>query len=54
VCGCSSKTKGRYTKSHGFWLIGLVDPAKVRAIGPHAERFFDTLAACCEAIVRGR
>ncbi|WP_437893459.1 DUF4276 family protein [Sorangium sp. So ce124] len=38
-----SKTKGKYVKSHGFELIGLVDPHKVRAASAHAARFFDTL-----------
>ncbi|XXX72984.1 DUF4276 family protein [Sorangium sp. So ce134] len=38
-----SKTKGKYAKSHGFELIGLVDPDKVRAASGHAARFFDTL-----------
>lgn len=38
-----SKTKGKYAKSHGFELIGLVDPQKVRARSGHAARLFDTL-----------
>lgn len=38
-----AKTKGKYAKSHGFELIGLVDPSKVRAASAHAARFFDTL-----------
>jgi hypothetical protein len=39
-----SKTKGKYGKSHGFELIGKVDPQKVRGMSLHAARFFDTLA----------
>jgi hypothetical protein len=42
-----SKKKGRYQKSHGFELIGKVDPAKVRRASRHAARFFDVLAAAC-------
>ncbi|WP_437685853.1 DUF4276 family protein [Sorangium sp. So ce176] len=38
-----SKTKGKYAKYHGFELIGLVDPNRVRAASVHAARFFDTL-----------
>lgn len=38
-----SKTKGRYAKSHGFELIALVDPQKVRARSGYAARLFDTL-----------
>lgn len=49
-----TKTKGRYEKRHGFTLIGLVDPAKVRAAAPHAARFFDALLAACAALPRGR
>ncbi len=37
------KTKGTYTKSHGFQLIGLVDPSKVGARCPHAAMFFAQL-----------
>jgi hypothetical protein len=40
-------TKGAYEKSHGFALIALLDPAKVRAASPHAARFFDKLLAVC-------
>jgi hypothetical protein len=39
-----SKTKGAYRKSHGFQLIGMIDPQKVRAASWHAARFFDALA----------
>jgi hypothetical protein len=39
--------KGTYDKSHGFALIGLVDPAKIRAASPQAARFFDELLAAC-------
>ncbi|WP_437618802.1 DUF4276 family protein [Sorangium sp. So ce1151] len=38
-----AKTKGKYAKSHGFELIGRVDPHRVRAASSHAARFFDTL-----------
>ncbi|WP_437954863.1 DUF4276 family protein [Sorangium sp. So ce119] len=38
-----SKTKGKYAKHHGFELIGLIDPNKVRAASVHAARFLDTL-----------
>lgn len=47
-------TKGQYTKSHGFALIGLVDPEKLRAAAPHAARFFDELVTSCERIPRNR
>jgi hypothetical protein len=40
-------TKGAYKKSHGFAIIGQLDPAKVRAGSPHAARFFDKLIALC-------
>jgi len=40
-------TKGAYRKSHGFALIGIIDPAKIRAASPHATRFFDKLLAVC-------
>jgi hypothetical protein len=49
-----TKTKGRYEKWHGFALIGLVDPAKVRAVAPHAARFFDELATACAALPKVR
>jgi hypothetical protein len=39
-----SKTKGKYTKPHGFELIGRVDPTKVRVRSWHAARFFDALS----------
>ncbi len=42
-------TKGAYDKSHGFALIGLLDPAKVRAASPRAAQFFDKLLAVCPA-----
>ncbi|MDI3285346.1 DUF4276 family protein [Polyangium sp. 15x6] len=42
-------TKGSYMKHHGFALIGLIDPAKVRAASPWAARFFDHLLAICPA-----
>lgn len=38
-----TKTKGRYAKSHGFYLIGKIDPVKVRRACQFAERFFDEL-----------
>ncbi len=41
----SVRTKGTYGKSHGFALIAAVDPAKVSAACPYAERFFDALRA---------
>lgn len=44
-----SKKKGQYLKSHGFELIGKIDPSKVRKVSRHAARFFDTLAAACSA-----
>jgi hypothetical protein len=40
-------TKGAYEKSHGFAIVGLLDPTKVRAASPHAARFFDKLLAVC-------
>jgi len=43
-----ARTKGEYDKSHGFELIGKIDPAKVRKASYHAARFFDALAAACE------
>lgn len=44
-----AKTKGSYDKAHGFTLIGLIDPAKIRAASPWAARFFDHLLAVCPA-----
>lgn len=44
-----TKTKGKYTKSHAFELIAMVDPAKVRKASPHAERFFSFLEEKCGA-----
>lgn len=39
-----AKTKGKYEKSHGFDLVGMIDPAKVRErCRPFAERFFRAL-----------
>jgi hypothetical protein len=44
-----STTKGPYQKSsHGFALLALIDPTKVRAASPHAALFFDTLARYCK------
>ncbi|UQA59138.1 DUF4276 family protein [Polyangium aurulentum] len=40
-----TKTKGAYDKSHGFLLIGHLDPNKLRAASKHADRFFATLTA---------
>ncbi|MDC0711730.1 DUF4276 family protein [Stigmatella sp. ncwal1] len=38
------KTKGKYQKSHGFVLIGKLDPAKIRRACPKfAKRFFEAL-----------
>jgi hypothetical protein len=38
--------RGAYHKtSHGFDLLGRIDPSVVRPRAPHAERFFATLAA---------
>jgi len=45
-----TKTKGRYDKCHGFLLIGLVEPEKVRESSPYAARFFDALRAASEAL----
>jgi len=42
-----STKKGAYKKSHGFALIGQIDPVKIRAASPHAARFFDHLLAVC-------
>lgn len=39
-----ARTKGKYEKSHGFDLVGRVDPQKVRVACPgFAERFFKAL-----------
>ncbi|WP_175429718.1 DUF4276 family protein [Azospirillum argentinense] len=39
-----SKTKGEYHKiAHASQLLAKIDPTKVRARCPHAERFFTTL-----------
>jgi hypothetical protein len=41
--------KGTYqNSSHGFALLSLIDPAKVRTASPHAALLFDTLARYCE------
>lgn len=38
--------KGEYSKGdHSFHLLAQIDPAKVRAASPHAERFLGALAA---------
>jgi len=34
-----------YSKSHGFGIIGLIDPAIVRASCPHCEDFLVTIAS---------
>jgi len=37
-------TKGKYHKAHhGFAILALVDPARVRAVSAHAARFFEVL-----------
>jgi hypothetical protein len=37
---------GEYSKGqHSFKILGRIDPAKVRAASPHAERLLATLAA---------
>ncbi|MDI1446741.1 DUF4276 family protein [Polyangium sp. 6x1] len=41
--------KAGYDETHGFALIGLIDPAKVRAASPWAARFFDHLLTLCPA-----
>jgi Domain of unknown function (DUF4276) len=39
-----ARTKGKYEKSHGFDLVGKIDPGKVRVACPEfAERFFRVL-----------
>lgn len=39
-----ARTKGKYQKSHGFDLVGKIDPTKVRRACPgFAERFFKAL-----------
>ena len=39
-----ARTKGKYEKSHGFDLVGKIDPEKVRVACPgFAERFFNAL-----------
>jgi hypothetical protein len=41
-----TKTKGAYHKTrHGFALLALIDPAKLRQRSLHAARFFDSLLA---------
>lgn len=40
-----ARTKGTYHKTrHGFELLGLIDPLKVRGASKHAERLHQTLA----------
>jgi hypothetical protein len=40
--------KGEYSKGqHSFEILGLIDPAKVRASSPHAERLLTTLERIC-------
>jgi len=42
-----ARTKGKYQKSHGFDLVGKIDPEKVRVACPgFAARFFKALEAC--------
>lgn len=40
-------TKGVYKKSHGFEIIGLVAPVKIRAASPRAAAFFDYIETVC-------
>jgi Domain of unknown function (DUF4276) len=49
-----TKKKGRYSKAHGFALIGLIDSARARAAAPHADRFFAHLLSSCAALRAGR
>jgi hypothetical protein len=43
----TAKTKGAYRKSHGFELVGKLDPTKIRTACPtHAVRFFAELEKC--------
>jgi hypothetical protein len=40
----SDTKKGRYHKTaHGYDILGLISPAKVRQKSPHADRFFHVL-----------
>jgi hypothetical protein len=40
-----ARTRGEYHKTkHGFALLALIDPAKVRATSPHAGRLCKTVA----------
>jgi hypothetical protein len=44
----NSKTKGKYGKGeHSFEILAGLDPVKVRAASPHAERLLVTLAKKC-------
>jgi hypothetical protein len=47
-----TRTKGTYDKSHGFLLIGQLDPNKVLATCPHAARFFSILTSACDTVTR--
>jgi hypothetical protein len=39
---------GQYSKGrHSFEILARIDPAKVRAASPHAERFLSTLERLC-------
>ena len=45
---CDCPTKGEYSKGqHSFAILGQIDPAKVRAASPHAERLLNTLDRLC-------
>lgn len=49
-----AKTKGKYAKSHGFELIGELDPDKVRLRCPgFAPRFFDALETASKEAAAG-
>ncbi len=40
--------KGNYSKGqHSFEILALLDPAKVKASSPHAERLLTTLDRIC-------
>jgi len=48
-----ARTKGKYQKSHGFDLVGRIDPQKVRVACPRfAERFFKALEKTSVAPLR--
>jgi hypothetical protein len=36
---------GKYQKNHAFKLLGLIDPARVRAAAPNCDRMFTTILA---------